>query len=118
MFSEFLLKALNLRLIAKNYSYHNLPRGWMLVNDGYGCGYTSRDMLQALDIQLLVVVASFLILNDLLFYIRLVNLTVGGIMLRQHLQALRMERFCFRVFSSILVKCMDAHNSLSYLDVV
>jgi len=32
--------------IAKNYSYHNLPRGWMLVNDGYGCGYTSRHMLQ------------------------------------------------------------------------
>jgi len=24
-----------------------MPRGWMLVNDGYGCGYTSRDMLQA-----------------------------------------------------------------------
>lgn len=33
-------------LIAKNYSYYNMPRGWMLVNDGYGCGYTSRDMLQ------------------------------------------------------------------------
>ena len=38
--------ALDSRSIAKNYSYHNLPRGWMLVNDGYGCGYTSRHMLQ------------------------------------------------------------------------
>ncbi|CAJ1381314.1 unnamed protein product [Effrenium voratum] len=32
--------------VAKNYSRHQMPRGWMLVNDGYGCGYTSRNMLQ------------------------------------------------------------------------
>lgn len=31
--------------VAKNYSYYDMPRGWMLVNDGYGCGYTSRNML-------------------------------------------------------------------------
>eukprot|EP00913_Durusdinium_trenchii_P009257 g8699.t2 len=34
-------------LVAKNYSKNAMPRGWMLVNDGYGCGYTSRNMLQA-----------------------------------------------------------------------
>jgi len=32
--------------IARNYSVHDMPRGWMLVNDGYGCGYTSREELQ------------------------------------------------------------------------
>jgi len=32
--------------VAANYSTHSMPRGWMLVNDGYGCGYTSRSELQ------------------------------------------------------------------------
>lgn len=31
--------------VAENYSRYNMPRGWMLVNDGYGCGYTTQDML-------------------------------------------------------------------------
>lgn len=31
--------------IARNYSVHQLPRGWMLVNDGYGCWYSSREAL-------------------------------------------------------------------------
>ncbi|CAK9051263.1 unnamed protein product [Durusdinium trenchii] len=31
--------------VAENYTVHNMPRGWMLVNDGYGCGYTTRKML-------------------------------------------------------------------------
>lgn len=32
--------------IAGNYTEHRMPRGWMMINDGYGCGYTSREMLQ------------------------------------------------------------------------
>jgi len=27
-------------LIADKYIEHNMPRGWILPNDGYGCGYT------------------------------------------------------------------------------
>ena len=26
--------------VAKKYVEHNIPRGWILPNDGYGCGYT------------------------------------------------------------------------------
>lgn len=26
--------------VAKAYEEHDMPRGWMLPNDGYGCGYT------------------------------------------------------------------------------
>jgi len=33
--------------VARNYQKHNIPRGWMLVNDGYGCGYTSREELES-----------------------------------------------------------------------
>lgn len=33
--------------VAKNYTKHNMPRGWMMVNDGYGCSYTSRASLRA-----------------------------------------------------------------------
>jgi len=25
--------------IARQYEEHDIPRGWMLINDGYGCGY-------------------------------------------------------------------------------
>ena len=25
--------------VAKNYNEHDMPHGWMLPNDGYGCGY-------------------------------------------------------------------------------
>lgn len=31
--------------VAEKYAEYDMPRGWMLVNDGYGCGYTTRDML-------------------------------------------------------------------------
>lgn len=30
-------------LIADKYIEHNIPRGWILPNDGYGCGYTKLD---------------------------------------------------------------------------
>jgi len=30
-------------LIADQYIAHNMPRGWILPNDGYGCGYTKLD---------------------------------------------------------------------------
>ena len=30
-------------LIADKYVEHKMPRGWILPNDGYGCGYTSLD---------------------------------------------------------------------------
>lgn len=30
-------------LIADEYIKHNMPRGWILPNDGYGCGYTKLD---------------------------------------------------------------------------
>jgi alpha-glucosidase (family GH31 glycosyl hydrolase) len=30
-------------LIADQYLKHNMPRGWILPNDGYGCGYTALD---------------------------------------------------------------------------
>ena len=29
-----------INLIADKYVEHNMPRGWILPNDGYGCGYT------------------------------------------------------------------------------
>jgi alpha-glucosidase (family GH31 glycosyl hydrolase) len=32
-----------IKLIADNYIKHNMPRGWILPNDGYGCGYTKLD---------------------------------------------------------------------------
>ncbi len=31
--------------VAQGYADHDMPRGWMLVNDGYGCEYT--DLPQA-----------------------------------------------------------------------
>ncbi|WP_052180887.1 TIM-barrel domain-containing protein [Alistipes sp. ZOR0009] len=30
-------------IIADKYIEHNMPRGWILPNDGYGCGYTRLD---------------------------------------------------------------------------
>ncbi len=30
-------------LIADQYIAHDIPRGWILPNDGYGCGYTKLD---------------------------------------------------------------------------
>ncbi|MEI6681093.1 MAG: TIM-barrel domain-containing protein [Bacteroidota bacterium] len=30
-------------LIADQYVAHDMPRGWILPNDGYGCGYTKLD---------------------------------------------------------------------------
>lgn len=39
------LDSTNYTEVAENYSRYNMPRGWMLVNDGYGCGYTTQDML-------------------------------------------------------------------------
>jgi alpha-glucosidase len=30
-------------LIADEYIKHDMPRGWILPNDGYGCGYTKLD---------------------------------------------------------------------------
>jgi len=30
-------------LIADQYIAHDMPRGWILPNDGYGCGYTKLD---------------------------------------------------------------------------
>ena len=30
-------------LIADEYISHDMPRGWILPNDGYGCGYTKLD---------------------------------------------------------------------------
>ena len=32
-----------INLIADKYIEHNMPRGWILPNDGYGCGYTRLD---------------------------------------------------------------------------
>jgi len=32
-------------LIADKYIEHNMPRGWIIPNDGYGCGYTDLDMV-------------------------------------------------------------------------
>jgi len=32
-----------INLIADEYIKHNMPRGWILPNDGYGCGYTRLD---------------------------------------------------------------------------
>ncbi len=29
--------------VADKYIEHNMPRGWILPNDGYGCGYTKLD---------------------------------------------------------------------------
>jgi alpha-glucosidase (family GH31 glycosyl hydrolase) len=34
-------------LIAEQYVAHNMPRGWILPNDGYGCGYTKLDSVIA-----------------------------------------------------------------------
>ncbi len=34
-------------LIADQYIAHNMPRGWILPNDGYGCGYTKLDSVVA-----------------------------------------------------------------------
>lgn len=31
--------------VAQGYRDNDMPGGWFLVNDGYGCGYTSRDEL-------------------------------------------------------------------------
>jgi alpha-glucosidase (family GH31 glycosyl hydrolase) len=42
--------------VADDYRRHQIPLGWMLVNDGYGCGYEHLDQvaagLQARDMQL------------------------------------------------------------------
>ena len=32
-----------INLIADNYLDYKMPRGWILPNDGYGCGYTALD---------------------------------------------------------------------------
>jgi len=32
-----------IRIIADEYLKHDMPRGWILPNDGYGCGYTKLD---------------------------------------------------------------------------
>lgn len=32
-----------IKLIADAYIKHDMPRGWILPNDGYGCGYTKLD---------------------------------------------------------------------------
>lgn len=32
-----------IKLIADNYIKNDMPRGWILPNDGYGCGYTKLD---------------------------------------------------------------------------
>jgi alpha-glucosidase (family GH31 glycosyl hydrolase) len=32
-----------INLIADEYIKHDMPRGWILPNDGYGCGYTRLD---------------------------------------------------------------------------
>lgn len=32
-----------IHLIADEYIKHDMPRGWILPNDGYGCGYTKLD---------------------------------------------------------------------------
>jgi len=32
-----------IQLIADEYIKHDMPRGWILPNDGYGCGYTKLD---------------------------------------------------------------------------
>ena len=32
-----------IKLIADEYIKHDMPRGWILPNDGYGCGYTKLD---------------------------------------------------------------------------
>ena len=32
-----------IKLIADEYINHDMPRGWILPNDGYGCGYTKLD---------------------------------------------------------------------------
>ncbi|MCX6242846.1 MAG: DUF5110 domain-containing protein [Bacteroidetes bacterium] len=34
-------------LIADQYIAHDMPRGWILPNDGYGCGYTKLDSVIA-----------------------------------------------------------------------
>lgn len=32
-----------IKLVADKYVDYNMPRGWILPNDGYGCGYTKLD---------------------------------------------------------------------------
>ncbi len=32
-----------IHLVADKYVANNIPRGWILPNDGYGCGYTKLD---------------------------------------------------------------------------
>jgi alpha-glucosidase (family GH31 glycosyl hydrolase) len=32
-----------IKLVADKYIENNMPRGWILPNDGYGCGYTKLD---------------------------------------------------------------------------
>jgi len=32
-----------IKLVADKYVSNNMPRGWILPNDGYGCGYTKLD---------------------------------------------------------------------------
>ena len=32
-----------IKLVANEYVKHDMPRGWILPNDGYGCGYTKLD---------------------------------------------------------------------------
>ena len=32
-----------IKLVADKYVEYNMPRGWILPNDGYGCGYTKLD---------------------------------------------------------------------------
>lgn len=32
-----------IQIIADEYINHDMPRGWILPNDGYGCGYTKLD---------------------------------------------------------------------------
>jgi alpha-glucosidase len=32
-----------IHLVADKYVEHDMPRGWILPNDGYGCGYTKLD---------------------------------------------------------------------------
>ncbi len=32
-----------IKLVADKYVANNMPRGWILPNDGYGCGYTKLD---------------------------------------------------------------------------
>ena len=32
-----------IQIIADEYIKHDMPRGWILPNDGYGCGYTKLD---------------------------------------------------------------------------